>query len=257
MKNPSMKNPEKIILLISLWLCAQSVNAAELQGILSWPRPASMGFVVDGAVAVSEVQPGTRVNKGQLLVQLEQQAFELELKKYRAATETIEPLLFDSSVELNQAQELYDRTVLSQVELQKVEARHRGLQAQSRVADMDYQLSQWRLKKSSLRAPFDAMVIDNQFAMGQVITEYNRGQLAVRLAPVGVMGVSLLVDARTLSELELGQSVQVVVGDETFQGSVRQLDLQGNDQGQYGSVIEFKYQQDKAYYAGQSAKVIY
>jgi len=231
--------------------------AAELQGTLHWSGKSQLGFVVPGKVALVKAQPGVRVKKGQLLVQLEQRPFKLEVKKFKAGTETIEPLLFDAKVELDQARELYDRTVLSQIELQKVEARYRGLQAQSRVAQMDYELAKWRQDESSLMAPFDAVVIENHFSPGQVVAEENKGNLAVSLAPAEVMAVSVQAAAGDLQALQPGQAVKVVIDSEQLPGVVQQLDLRGNDKGLYPCVIEFTYTTGKIYYAGQTVKVVF
>lgn len=252
-----MMNLDKNILLIAALLFAQPLYAAELQGVLGWSGIATMGFAVPGTVDSVEVQPGARVSKGQLLVRLEQRPFLLEAQKYRAATETIEPLLFDAKVELTQAEELYDRTVLSQIELQKVDARYRGLQAQSRVAQKDYELAKWRQEKSSLQAPFDAVVIESHFTQGQVITEENRGDLALLLVPADIMGVNIVATAEELSRLAIGQQVQVIIGSEQLAGKVQQLHMAANDKGQYRCVIEFKYPAGKTYYAGQTVKVSY
>lgn len=252
-----MMNLDKNILLVAVLLFVQPLCAAELQGTLGWSGISTMGFAVPGTVESVEVQPGVRVSKGQLLVRLEQRPFTLEVQKYKAATETIEPLLFDAKVELTQAEELYERTVLSQIELQKVDARYRGLQAQSRVAQMDYQLAKWRQDKSSLRAPFDGIVIENGFTPGQVVAEENRGELALSLAPVDLMSVDIEAAAEQLSALALDQEVEVVIGTEQFPGKVQQLHMRANDRGLYRCVIEFKYPAGKTYYAGQTVKVVY
>ena len=186
-----MNNRGKILFLVIAILVSPVIRAGELQGVLGWSDIAKLGFVVTGSVDAVNVQSGARVTRGQMLVQLEQRPFILHMKKYKASIETIEPLLFDSQIELSQAEELYDRTVLSQVELQKIEARHRGLQAQSRVAQMDYELAKWRLEKSGIKAPFDGLVINNQFISGQVIGEENKVEVALLIAPAGVMSVTV------------------------------------------------------------------
>ena len=60
-----------------------------------------------------------------------------------------------------------------------------------------------------------------------------------------------------LSALPLGHEVKVIIGSDEWPGVVRSRDLHSDEKGQYRSVIEFKYPQDKAYYSGQNAKVVY
>ena len=252
-----MMSPEKTFLFIAALLFMQSTGAAELQGTVGWARISPLGFTVTGVVDLVAVQPGAKVSKGQLLVQLEQRPFTIDVKKYRANTETIEPLLFDSKIELSQAEELYDRTVLSQVELQKIEARHRGLEAQSRVAQMEFELAKWRLEKSSLLAPFDGIVVSNAFSSGQIVSEENKADISLLLASSSFMSLTVAVSAEELAALPINHSVKIQLGSDSMPGVVRQHDMQANDKGLLRCVIEFENPQGRTYYAGQTAKVIY
>lgn len=251
-----MMNLEKYIFIPVFMLFAHAGLAVELDGTLVWPRAANLGFVVTGAVNKVEARVGAHVNRGDVLVQLVQKPFILDINRARANMESIEPLLFDARIELDQAQELYDRTVLSQIELQRVEARHQGLQAKSRVAEAEHKIANWRRDKARLQAPFEGVVIHNDFIRGQVISDYNKGDLSLQLAPVGVMSVEVSLSAQQRASLSVDDSVQVVIDGEQLAGMVRHPGMRPDEQGRYRSVIEFKYPKDKRYYAGQRAKVI-
>jgi multidrug efflux system membrane fusion protein len=250
-----MMNLNKTILLVGMAVFMQLAAAQELQGVVAWPVISKPGFAVSGVVDKVKVQAGAQVKKGDTLVQLEQRPFLLDVKKYKAGTETIEPLLFDARVELNQAEELYDRTVLSQIELQKIEARHRGLEAQARVAQAEYEMALWRQEKSSLAAPFDAVVVSNDFISGQVLSEENRAHVSLQLAPTGMMAVIVLIEAQQLPRLQLNQPVQVIIGADKMPGMLRSIDVRAGNQTLSSAVIDFKYPSGKRYHVGQNAKI--
>lgn len=250
-----MKNPDKLLMLTAGLLLSFSAVAEKFDGTLDWAMGSAHSFMVTGEVDQVNVRPGERISKGARMVQLYQRPFQLAVKKYKAGTETIEPLLFDAKIDLSQAEELYDRTVLSQIELQKVEAKYRGLDAQSRMQQADYELARMKLEKSTLVAPYDALVVDNQFVIGQMISEENQSAVAVILARTGYMAVNFEVTPQQVAVVKPGAAITVEVGSSRFNGTVTQVKLLARTTGGYQVRAEFSHAADQHFYPGQTATV--
>ena len=239
---------------VFLTLLSHMVVASEIEATLGWADIYYLGFPVSGVIEKVHANSGAVVSQSQTLVQLEQQPFQLLVKKHQAKVDTISPLLFDAKLELNHAEELFERTVLSEVELQKVEAKYKGLEAQEQVATMDLELAKWSKRQSVINAPFDGIVIASNMAPGQVISEYNSANIVLQIARKGMMSATLLVN--DVNDAQLSQSVKVKVGTQDYTGKIHSIKfLQKTNQFQLEVI--FEHANDVQYWPGQKASVIF
>lgn len=247
----------KTIALFLLLVQATSGFAEEIQGTLVWGQRVMLGFPVTGVISELNVQAGSMVKQKQLLAKLDAVPFTSRVKKAQSAIDKLEPMIFDAQQDYDQAQELYDRTVLSEVELQKTEVKLKGLKAEQAMAKADLELMQWQQKQSQLFAPFDAIVIQSNLAQGMVVSEENQSELRIELAKAGVMQVQLKVTADTLATITMNQKAKVVIAGDSYDASVKRIEPVPDASGMHSVQVEFTYPANRSYIARQAAKVVF
>lgn len=230
--------------------------AEEIQGTLIWGQRLILGFPVTGVVSELNVQAGSSVKRNQVLAKLDGVPFNSRVKKAQSTLDRIDPMIFDAQQDFDQAQELYDRTVLSEVELQKTEIRLKGLKAEHAMAKADLELAQWQRKQSQLIAPFDGIVVQSNLAQGLVITDENQSEFRIELAQAGVMQVLLKVTAETLVNIRMDQPAKVVVATDTYDGKVKRIEPVPDASGMHSVQVEFSHPTARSLIARQPAKVI-
>lgn len=231
--------------------------AEELVGTLDWANPRMLGFPVTGVIDEVNAQPGERVKQGQLLARLDQQPFKIGINRHQANVDAIEPLIEDARREYRHAQELFEQTVLSEVELQKKQAQLVRLQAEQRMTQQDVALANWQQQRSVLRAPADGVLISSNLLPGMVISEENQAQVFALFAETSMMAVRLDLNAQQRGVFSLGQSIEVNVGKQRIKAQVSSINNKGTVPGGYQMVLQFMQTPNQQYSAGQIATVVY
>jgi membrane fusion protein, multidrug efflux system len=117
-----------------------------------------LGLSASGIVSTVEVTTGQQVKKGQVLLKLDQSAIKARQAAARAYHEQKKLEFAEATREYERNQDLYDRTQLSQHELQMAEIAWKTSKAE--LAEAEARLAQCRLQLeySQLRAPVDGSV---------------------------------------------------------------------------------------------------
>ena len=181
--------------------------------------------------------------------------FQIQLKRLQARVDRITPLLFDAQRDFDQAQELFERTVLSEVELQKIESILKGLKADNDQATAELALAHWQHAHAQLNAPFKARVIKQLLQAGQVVSVENMSQIRIELVDDSLMQAVFTVMPEQVSEFQMGQKAVVEVASERYPAIVKSMVYDVN--GQYRISLEFTTKTDIHYVAGQKAKVLF
>ncbi|MBI3186961.1 MAG: efflux RND transporter periplasmic adaptor subunit, partial [Gammaproteobacteria bacterium] len=205
----------KNILTIFCLLAVTAVQAAEVNATLDWANRQIAAFAVHGVVDKVQVVAGDRVKKDQVLAQLDQTIFLQSNRKYQAQVDGIKPRLFDSKQNYDQALELYERTVLSQVELQRAEVQFQGVEAEQVAARAELEIARWQQRHSILVSPCDCIVTSSSFLPGMVINNENQTIASIELADVSVMNAVVILEPSM--QLKLKQNVQVNVAGKNYQ----------------------------------------
>jgi multidrug efflux pump subunit AcrA (membrane-fusion protein) len=231
-------------------LATSCVQATEIEAVLEWADRRVAAFAVAGVVDKVYVVAGDVVKKGQLLAQLDQSPFESMNKKQQALVTGIKPLLFDARQNYSQAQELYDRTVLSQVELQRAEAQYQGVEAEQLAAKADQDLAQWNQQRSMLRAACECLIVSNQLLPGMVVNIENQASAIMVLAEMTVMNAVIVMEPAM--QLLMQQAVTINVAGKKYAAKVVSISVEN---GKRWARLQFRPEATQKLYAGQTAKV--
>jgi len=242
---------KRIVILLGL-LSAGLVQAVEVNATLDWANRHIAAFAVHGVGEAVNVAVGEQVKKNQPLAQLDQTPFVYTNKRNQAHVDGIKPRLFDAKQNYDQAQELFDRTVLSQVELQRAEVQFQGVEAEQSAAKAELEISKWKQRQSVLNAACDCLVIGNTLLPGMVINNENQSVAMIELAETGVLNAEVILDQNI--NLMMQQSVQVNVDGKNYPAKVIAITVQN---GKRQVRVQFQVDAAKHYLAGQNAKVIF
>jgi multidrug efflux system membrane fusion protein len=200
--------------------------AAEVPARLDWWQRVELGPLVSGVVREVGVAPGDAVEAGDLLVQLDDRGFEGRLQRTRAADRHARAALAEAEAEDARAAELYDRTLLSDVERNQARLgllAARAAAAEARAALVDAQLA---LEYAGVRAPFAGVVLSVDASPGQSLVNELRSEPLVTLADNRSLRVVAVVDADQAARLSPGDTLRAGVRGKTLTAEVVHVGLE-------------------------------
>jgi len=228
--------------------------AADVEALLQWSRRTELTTPVSGVVASVAVNAGERAAKGQLLLALDDAPF-------RAAVQEAEALLArrkserdEAARDAKQAQELYDRTVLSTVELENAKMKLARADAGYKEAAAALDRVRYRLRISALRAPFDAVVLSRHAEPGQSVAAELKPPVLLVIAAAGEYLAQARVAAERVTGLKVGQALSVVAGGKTYAAQLKALAHEPAG-GKEPYVIEALFTAAEPLHAGQPARI--
>lgn len=243
---------------LSLGLCllavAMPLPALELDAELAWGRRLELSLPVSGPVAEVAVIPGQRVAAGAPLLALDQRLFRARLEQARAALEQARQDQAEAERELERAQELYDRTVLSDHELTLARIGAAGAAAARQKAAAALTEAELELEYSRLAAPFDGLVLAVFVAPGQAVANRLQPQPLVVFADDRRLRALALVHAEQAAGLHPGAAAQVELGGQWVPG---ELNLVGREPQTHGYPLEIGFRAPDGFEAmvGQTLRV--
>jgi len=232
-----------------------AANAAALEATLDWDRETVLSMPVKGVVTRLEVRPGDKVAKGALLVQLDQRPFRNRIDALEAKLGKLEAVLAEARRELERAEELYDRTVLSEHELQLKKNDFIAARADHEAARAELTAARLALEYSTLRAPFALRVLTREVEIGQTVVADLRPTPVLRVAAEDTLLAVAEVDVQQAAKLTLDQELVVTIGGSGSTGRLVAVAPLGDDKpGRYRIAVRLK-RKVAAWLAGQKADI--
>jgi multidrug efflux system membrane fusion protein len=161
-----------VVLLISGVGSAQ----ADIDARIYWGKRIDMGMPVSGVVAKVPVDAGMRVGKGDELLVLQQTPFKTALIEAKAGVVQAAGARKIARRDYDQTKDLYDRGLISTVELQNAQLKKEAKEAAYTAARAKLERAQYELTHSVLRAPFDGLVLDKRVEAGQTLVSTQQVQ---------------------------------------------------------------------------------
>jgi multidrug efflux system membrane fusion protein len=247
-------------ILLLYWVMTVPVLALEFDAELDWARQAELGTPVRGVVQQVLAKPGQRVKQGEVLLQLDQRGFKSQVNGLKAQLDHLKAELAEARREQDRALELYDRTVLSDHELQVAKNNFVAAKAKYRKGQTDLTQAELDLEFSSVRAPFDAMIIARQAEVGQVVVPDLKPVVLFVVVDANNMHAKARLTSKQLTEVAIDQETVVKIDNDSFNGrviNIRRDPAAGNQSGNKYFLlnVEFPVQNQKLY-SGQAAVII-
>ncbi len=209
----------RLIIGLSTTLAMQAA-AVDLDGRLDWGARVELSPLVSGVVAEVAADAGQRVSKRQLLLRLDQGALQAAVREAEAQEAYLGKMRAEAERERERAQELYDRTLLSDHDLELALIAFARAEADYQAASARLAEARLKLEYSAIRAPFDGVVIAVNAVPGQTVITRLQSVPLVALGSTERMQVQVAVAEDALAELSPGQAVAVRTGTSRFDGRI-------------------------------------
>ncbi|MDH5446053.1 MAG: efflux RND transporter periplasmic adaptor subunit [Gammaproteobacteria bacterium] len=200
--------------------------ALDINASLQWSRRVELGTPVSGVITSAQANPGDRVKHGDLLIKLDERNYVAALLQAKAREKDLSEKRKEAQRQLRRAQELYDRTVLSEHDLQTAKNRKVEADSEYEMAKSELVTAELNLEYTSIRAPFDAMVISRHVEPGQTVVSQLKPETMVIVAAAGEMVARGQIDQSQLDGQLQGRPAQVVAAGLRYEGKVKYVGLE-------------------------------
>jgi len=217
---------KKLIVFTIAALFPQIPWAADIQATLQWSQRVELSTPVSGVVQAVKVKVGDLVKKGQVLLTLDSTAYQAGVAENQSEITRLNAEMEETQRDLVRVQELYQRTVVSASDLDQ--AKLRMVKSQSMLAEARARLrqNQKALDDTSLRAPFDAVIVIRQAEPGLSVAAGLQPQMLLTLARSGEMIARVYLSSPQIDKLTTGQAVTVSLAGTNYTGKIRTLGLE-------------------------------
>ncbi len=219
-------NKQRYVLITGLLLTLSSTLAfavGEADGVLVWGQKAELSLPVSGVIAEVKAGVGDSLKAGDVMLVLDTRRAKANLKAANARVAQMKPSREEAQRELERAEELFDRTVLSQVEMDKAVIDHAEKDARYHEARANVEQARLDVEYSTLKAPFDLMVLDTHVVKGQTIVNQLQSNALFTVAGSDLQ-VRLMIKPAQMAGLNAGQAVNVSIGGKAYEGKVLVID---------------------------------
>lgn len=218
---------KSLLLLISL-LSVSLVQAETLtlNGFTKFSSVFKINGRVSGLVKAIPVKAGQRIAKGDLLIQLDDIPHAARLSRAKALESALLPAVQTAELELERAEELYDRDSLSQVELKNAQNALAEAEGKYQAAAAEKTLAEYQLKNAAITSPLDGRVLDIQTNVDQYIDPAVNDSALITLVNSQHMLATALINSEQWDSGLLNKKARVQFGDTTFNAKVSFLGFQ-------------------------------
>ena len=230
------------------------VNAEEFNAVLVWSKRVALSTPVNGVVQKVFAQAGEIVAKGETLVQLDPRTFKADLKYSKAQLKHMDENSQEAKRELDRQLDMYDRSMLSEHDLQVAKNNFNAAQSKFIQAQSSLVKAKLNLEFSAVRAPFNAVVVKTNAVKGQVVASAMTPPILVIVAEANRMLARFYVTDIKLNSLVLNQGVAITISGKEYQGKIAKIALEPETDIGYAVDVIFD-SKDVLLRAGQKAKV--
>ncbi|MDH5395770.1 MAG: efflux RND transporter periplasmic adaptor subunit [Gammaproteobacteria bacterium] len=254
MNTKSSKKYLSVTTIVTMLLMTSVSYAEEFEATLRWSQRVEMSAPVNGVVQDVFAVAGKIVAKGETLIQLDPRGFVADLNFAKAAVKNADEQNQEFKRELDRQTDMYDRTMLSEHDLQVAKNNYTGSTAKLSQAKAKLTKAKLNLEYSAVRAPFNAIVIKTTATKGQVVAVALNPPVLVVLAEANRMIARFYSGQALLSKMTAGQGVQVMVDGARYQGKIQNIALEPEKLTQYAVDVIFDSSKN-ILRAGQKAKI--
>ncbi|HWN82667.1 MAG TPA: efflux RND transporter periplasmic adaptor subunit [Candidatus Udaeobacter sp.] len=209
------------------------VVTAAATGTIEPVRVVEVKSKASGEILKMTVESGDRVEKGALMVQLDQKDTKNQLDRAQAAVEVARARFKIAEGQLARSQQLLDRQTISPQEHEATLLEHANANAALVTAEIDLNLAKERLADTTVRAPITGVVISKLVEEGQIISsatsQVSGGTTLLLMATLDEVQVRAMVDEIDVGRIRPGQEAKIKVDaypDARFSGNVLKIEPQ-------------------------------
>lgn len=240
-------------------LSTSSAYSVEIDASVDWSEKRVVQFVVEGIVTEVNINQGDSFEKGQTLLSLDETIFAQNVAIQKAEVSGLKSVFDDADRELQQANTLYEQTVLSDVELQKVQVSYEIAKSNLTQAKSKLRIAMWELEHASIVAPWDGFVIEGHVLPGKVVTEESDDKPLLTLVRSDRLKALGRVSKSTADSVSKGSKAKVVINRKTYTGEIieiRRNISSASAKGSYRLTVEFSVGDSGSVTVGQAGVIM-
>ncbi|HOD28327.1 MAG TPA: efflux RND transporter periplasmic adaptor subunit [Syntrophales bacterium] len=223
---------------------SQNFTVLNASGYIVAQRKAAVASKATGRLTSLWVEEGSRVARGQVIAQLENDDAEASrdqaaanLSVSRANLNQAKTALEDAARDYDRNRRLFEKGIVARNAFDLAETRYRsaqaavaGAEAAIRAAEAGLQGASVALEYTRIRAPFDAVVLTKNADIGDIVTPLgaaaNAKAAVVTIADLGSLVVEVDVSEANIGRVTVGQPCEIqldAMPDERFPGKVHMI----------------------------------
>ncbi len=183
---------------------------------------------VAGKIAAIHVEEGDRVQKGQLLAELDTRAIRLQLDQARAGVAVAEANYNDAKRNVDRMDRLSIENAVSEQQAEKITLAFEAAEAQLQQANAALNLAKHQLDVSLMKAPFNGIIAARSVEVGDMINPMMGGAGVLTLVDFYRVKIGIDVSLQDIVRISKGQPALLKVSafpDEVFKGQVSVVNL--------------------------------
>jgi RND family efflux transporter MFP subunit len=179
----------------------------EANGTVGAWREVPVGAETGGLTAVEvNVDEGSRVREGELLVKLNDRVLQAQVRQQKAAVASAEAVLAQQQAQLDRSQSLAKQGFLAKANLETAIANQKTAEAQVETARAALAETQTKLDQTNVRAPVSGLVSMRTVVKGQIVTA---GAELLRIVRDDQLELNAQIPEADLPLLHAGQAAKV------------------------------------------------
>ena len=202
---------------------AESGGTIVATGEFVSPVRSELASKIPGRVAKLYVEEGSRVHKGEPLLELETDYTRLNLQKAEADAQRAAAAETDAQRDLDRKKELIAKQSIPQATYDRTQAMYDQAHASKASAVAQAAIFKQQLEDSVLRSPIDGVVAEKRTDVGQRLGDNTVALVVVQTSP---LRLRFRVPEKYLAQVHLREQVKATVDPypgETFEGRVTTL----------------------------------
>ncbi|MCF7750344.1 efflux RND transporter periplasmic adaptor subunit [Bacillus subtilis subsp. subtilis] len=231
-------------------------EAAAYPGEVHARQESPLSFRVGGNLVKRLVDAGQRVQKGQLLAELDAADYASQAAASQAQLAAAEADLVRARDDQKRYAKLAEDQLVSRSALDQQTAAFKAAQAQANAARANLAVARNQADYAQLRAPADGVIASRQAEAGQVVSA---GQTVFTLAADGGREVLIALPESSIRDYKVGQPVQVELWNRPGQllpGTIREIAPAADAQARtYATRVSLAAEALSEVELGQSARV--
>nr|WP_319516947.1 efflux RND transporter periplasmic adaptor subunit [uncultured Cohaesibacter sp.] len=202
------------------------IDPLPISGDIKPIRKATISAQVGGLAEAVNFEPGDKLHKGDVLLQIEKDDLELTLRQKEASLAGQKAELSSARSNLNRAKELAKRNVASQKTLEQAESSVESLMADIDAAQAQVEIAQLNLDRAVIRAPFSGTVVSRSVEPDQLVQS---GAALFEMIDLSMVTMEAMVPLSDTLSLRVGQKAELSLPqkpDQKFVAKINRINAQ-------------------------------
>lgn len=214
--------PVKRILSVDITTIAPQTITETIKatGSLAPRRTINLSSQVNGPVDTVNFRIGDTVKTGDVLVQVDVETLNIQLRQQRSTAEATRAQLAQAQSQVDRTLRLLERGLVPSANLDSEQASVDALRSNLQALEAQVSAAEVGLRNATVVAPFDGVVAARSIEPGQVTSA---GASLMQIVDLSVMEMTAYVSVSSSPSLNRGQSVSLTVEGlpgQVFEGSV-------------------------------------